>query len=506
MNSKVLDLNQLATLAEQRRTQGDRVALCHGTFDLLHIGHVRHLKEAAAQADCLLVTVTADAHVNKGPGRPVFREDLRAEHLAALDCVVAVAVNHEATSINVLDLVRPDVYVKGVEYQDESGDVTGNIRLERERVERHGGSIYYTEDIIFSSTKLLNDHFDVFTAEQRGYLDGLRGVTDHQSVIQRIRDLSGMKVLVVGDTIVDEYHYTTPMGQTGKYNVLAVRYDNEERFAGGAVAVANHLAGFVDQVTLLTALGQQNSHEAFIRDHLKPAVVPEFLWFRNRPTLVKRRFVDADMAKLFEVYFSGDGCVDPEVDRQAASWLGQHLADYDLVVVPDFGNGFIGPRMVQALCGGARFLALNTQLNSGNRGYHVATRYPRADFVSLNEPELRMAAHNRHGPLPEVGRAVGDALQAKAVAITRGVSGVLCVNCAEELSHVVPALSTRVVDRIGAGDAFLSLAALTLAGTGDCELAAFAGSVAAALDVQIVCNRDSIDQALFFKYVTTLLK
>jgi rfaE bifunctional protein kinase chain/domain len=420
--------------------------------------------------------------------------------------VAAVAVNLAETSINVLEALRPDVYIKGGEYRDEAADVTGNITRERQAVERHGGRIHYTDDIVFSSTRLLNEHFEVFTPQQRAYLAELRQRLDPARAIERLQGLQGLRVLVVGDTIVDEYHYVTALGQSGKYHVPTVRYDSQERFAGGAVAVANHLAGFVREVTLVSALGRQESHAAFLRGRLKPGVAPQWFWFEERPTLVKRRFVAAELGKLFEVYFSGDSGPDPAVDAAAADWLRQHLGDYDLVVVPDFGNGLIGPAMVAALCQGARFLAVNTQINSGNRGYHVATRYPRADLVSLNEPELRMAAHDRHGPLDQVGAAIGEQLQARAVAITRGVNGVLCIDRGDGKVHEVPALSTRVVDRIGAGDAFLALAALTLAGTGDCELAAFTGSVAAALDVQIVCNREVVEPAALFKYLTTLLK
>lgn len=506
MTDKTCSLDELAGKAREYRLQGLRVALCHGTFDLLHIGHVRHLEQAARQADRLFVTITADEFVNKGPERPVFRQNLRAEHLAALGCVEAVAINHALTSINVLEQVQPDIYVKGGEYRNEADDVTGNITLERETVERYGGRIFYTDDITFSSTKLLNDHFDTFTPQQKQYLTQLAQRVDHRQMIERIKSLGAMKVLVVGDAIIDEYHYTSPMGQTGKYNVLAVNYKSEERFAGGAIAVANHLAGFAGEVTLLTALGRVKSHEKFIRNRLNAKVTPNFFWFNDRSTVVKRRYVDNDMAKLFEVYFYGDGDVDPQVDGAAGDWLKAILPAYDLVVVPDFGNGLIGPRMIDALCGHARFLAVNTQLNSGNRGYHVATRYPRADLLSLNEPELRMAAHNRYASLEAVGRDIAERMQVRALTITRGVNGLMCIDRLADKVYEVPALATRVVDRIGAGDAFLSLAALGLAGTGDVELAAFAGSVAAALDVQIVCNRESVEPAAFYKYITTLLK
>lgn len=162
--------------------------------------------------------------------------------------------------------------------------------------------------------------------------------------------------------------------------------------------------------------------------------------------------------------------------------------------------------MIEVLVKKSKFLAVNTQINSGNRGYHVIHRYPRADFVSLNEPELRMAAHNRHDPLEVIAKQVGERTQVKQLAVTRGTKGVMMFDRESRVFYKIPALSTRVVDRIGAGDAFLSLAGLCAAKGLDAEVAAFVGSVAAAMDVQIVCNREPVDPVALNKYAATLLK
>ena len=177
-----------------------------------------------------------------------------------------------------------------------------------------------------------------------------------------------------------------------------------------------------------------------------------------------------------------------------------------MVIVPDYGNGLISRNIVHALCDHARFLAVNTQINGGNRGYHVINRYPRADFVSINEPELRLAAHNRFDPLEELTTQISAAVQAKQFAVTRGISGAMMLDNASNHFYEAPALSTKVVDRIGAGDSFLAFASLALAGGLSPELSLFLGSAAAALDVQIVCNRDPISPVALFKYITMLLK
>ena len=506
INTKILSLDGIAAQSGVLKSQGKRVVLCHGTFDLMHTGHIRYLQRARREGDVLLVTVTADEFVNKGPGRPVFGEHLRAESLAALECVDFVAINRAVSAVDALHKIQPNVYAKGSEYRSHGDDVTGNIIREQSAVEEHGGEIFYTDEITFSSSSLLNQHFGVFPPETRNFLESFGEKWPVKEIHRIVGSLADLKVLVIGDAIIDQYHYVSPLGQTGKGNALAVRYDSEEQFAGGSVAVANHIARFVTAATLVTGLGDFDSHEDFIREKLQTNVRPVFSRFKNAPTVTKRRFVDSDLAKLFEVYFFQETPVLEQEGRQVCKWLEDNVDDYDVVVVADFGNGFITDGMIKVLCEKARFLAVNTQINSGNRGYHVINRYSRADFVSLNEPELRLAAHNRHAALEEVSAAIAAKTGAAHLAITRGTKGMMMLDSKSRVFHKVPALSSRVIDRVGAGDAFLSLAALCLGKGAAADAAAFIGSVAAALDVQIVCNREPIDPTVLKKYVSTLLK
>lgn len=503
---KIVDLGEMALHSRQMQAEGKRVVLCHGTFDLMHTGHIRYLQRAKLEGDVLLVTVTADAYVNKGPGRPVFNEQLRAESLAALACVDLVAINHAISAVEALHEIRPSIYAKGSDYRSHGDDVTGNIALEQDAVEAHGGRIFYTDELTFSSSNLLNEHFNVFPPETKAFLQEFRGRWSAKEIQRQVASLADLKVLVIGDAIIDQYHYSTALGQTGKGNIFSVRYDSEEQFAGGAIAVANHIAGFANSVTLVTGLGAVDSHESFIREKLLPNIEPFFFYFRDAPTITKRRFVDADLSKFFEVYFFREDSVSGETEGDICRWLDTHVGSYDVVVVPDFGNGLITPAMISSLDAKAKFLAVNTQINSGNRGYHVIHRYPRVDFVSLNEPELRLAAHNRHDSLDVVSERVGDRVLAKQLAVTRGTKGVMMFDRERRVFHNVPALSTKVVDRIGAGDAFLSLAGLCVAKGLDTEVAAFIGSVAAAMDVQIVCNREPVNPVGLNKYISTLLK
>ena len=166
---KIITLDEMAAHCHGLKAQGKRVVLCHGTFDLMHAGHIRHLQRARQEGDALMVTVTGDAYVNKGPGRPVFNEQLRAENLAALACVDYVAINSSATAIEALHTIQPSIYAKGNDYRSHSDDVTGNIAREQAAAEAHGGQVFYTDEITFSSSSLLNEHFNVFRRKPRSF-------------------------------------------------------------------------------------------------------------------------------------------------------------------------------------------------------------------------------------------------------------------------------------------------------------------------------------------------
>ncbi|MEJ1353565.1 MAG: PfkB family carbohydrate kinase [Candidatus Sedimenticola sp. (ex Thyasira tokunagai)] len=503
--SKVLSLTALAEAADSYRREGRTIGLCHGTFDLLHVGHIRHFQQAAEMVDVLLVTVTGDAYVNKGPDRPVFTEQLRAEHIAALGCVESVAVNQAMTGVNVLELIKPDIYIKGEEYRDEKGDVTGNIRPEEEAVERHGGELHFTGGVTFSSSQLLNCHFNTLPEEVSLFLRKLKAKLSPDDVVAALDSLKDLRVLVVGESIIDEYHYVEGQGKPGKNSIMAVRYREQERFAGGAIAVANHIAAFAGRVTLASALGEYDRHEEFIRSKLQQNIDADFYTLHGGPTLRKRRYVQESDEKLFEVYYSSDTSFGGDEEARFCRWLEAHAGAFDLVVVPDYGNGLISSSMVEKLTNHAGLLAVNTQINSANRGYHFITRYSRADFVALNEPELRMAFHDRHSDLELLARKAIQQLSASHLAVTRGSEGLLFIDQGGKALNI-PALSTKVLDRIGAGDAFLSLASICIARGVKPEVSAFIGAAAAALDVQIVCNREPVSKASLAKYLTTLLK
>lgn len=504
---KIKTVDEMAEIAKQLRQRGRPVVLAHGCFDLMHMGHVRHLEAARSEGQALFVTITTDHHVNKGPGRPVFPELFRAEMIAALECVDFVAVSQWPTAEGVLHLVRPDVYVKGSDYKNEQEDITGKIAKEREIVEGYGGRIVYTDDITFSSSGLINRHLAVFDPAVNGYLSQLRQTDMLQRVLKAIEAVQNKKVLLIGDAIIDEYQYAVPMGKTPKENMIAARFESRELFAGGVIAAANHVADFCGEIEVLSVLGEQDSYEGLIRKSLRSNVSCDFLFRPDVPTTRKCRFVDpGHTRKLFEVYHFDETPLAGRLERQLGELIARKARDADVVIITDFGHGMITDRTIGTIGENARFLAVNAQSNSANHGYNLITKYHKADYVCIDAPEARLALHDRFTDLGElIEQRLAPAVGSDRLIVTHGRNGCVTYDKATGISRI-PAFTQQVVDTVGAGDAFLAITSPIVESGAPMEVAGFIGNAVGALKVGIVGHRSSVEKVPLMKFVTALLK
>jgi rfaE bifunctional protein nucleotidyltransferase chain/domain len=504
-NTKIHTLDELVPILDRHRADGRRIVHCHGVFDLLHIGHVRHFEQARKLGDLLVVTLTPDRFVNKGIGRPAFTETLRAEFLASLSCVDYVAINHWPTAVDTIHLLRPHVFAKGSEFRDLQ-DTIGHVSKEGEAIRSIGGEIVFTEDIVYSSSALINQYMSQYPDHVREFLGDFAGRYPADDVLAPLRAAENLRVLVVGEAIIDEYAYCEAIGKSGKEPVLATRYLGVDRFGGGVLACANHTASFVQHVDVLTMLGEGMDQEDFVRGVLKPNVTPIFVEKKNSPTIVKKRYVEKYLSqKMFEVYRMNDEALDVRTDAELCDRLRTVLPNYDVVIVADYGHGMLGPHAIQTLCQHAKFLAVNTQSNAGNHGFNMISKYPRADYVCLAQREVALETRSARLTADEMVRHVADRLRCPRVMMTQGSNGTLFYTAPDEF-HRVPALATKVVDRVGAGDAVLCVTALCVAMGARPEVVPFLGNVVGAEAVTILGNQRSIERIPMYRHVECLLK
>lgn len=502
---KIITLEQLAAECKGLKKKGKTIAQCHGCFDLLHPGHIKHFEAAKKKADIVVVTITPDRFVNKGPGRPVFNEQLRMESIAAMQAVDYVALNHWPTAVEAIKLIKPNYYVKGQDYKEREKDITKGIYDEEAAVEAVGGKIYFTEEITFSSSSLINAHFSPYSSKVRDYVNQLKKKHSIEAILGEIEKMNKLKVLVIGDTIIDEYHYCTPLGKSSKSPTISSIFMRSETFAGGVLAIANHLEQFAGEVKLVSILGKQNLHEKIINNTLSSGVDVKFFQREDGPTNTKRRYLDRYMnIKLFEVTYMNDHYIDKKLEEKIVEYLTKEIPKYDMVLVADFGHGFITPSIIEFIEKSGKYLAVNAQTNSNNYGFNYITKYNKLNYISIDEKELRLPFGDNYGEVEQLVQKLKKSTKAGKIQITLGQEGSLWHQ--DNKFCKAPAFAKSVRDSVGAGDAVLSVTSLCAYMDSAPAVASFIGNCVGALAVEIIGNAHPVYKKDLLKFIRHFLK
>jgi bifunctional ADP-heptose synthase (sugar kinase/adenylyltransferase) len=225
-----------------------------------------------------------------------------------------------------------------------------------------------------------------------------------------------------------------------------------------------------------------------------------------RPTIRKERLIDnRTSAPVLEIYDMDDAPMPLEVEQEFIRDCIDAAKNADVVIVADYGHGLITDYSIQALANLPAFLAVNTQVNAGNRGFNSISRYSRADFVTLNGSEARLEVRRRHVDLGTFIPGLLAKLKADKILVTLGGDG-LDLYCADgSISHA-PALAPFVRDRVGAGDAVLTVSALLAAVGAPPILIGFLGNLVGAWAVSFLGNEQSLDSATLSKTIFSTLK
>ncbi len=490
------------------KEQNKSIVLCHGVFDLVHPGHIIHLEQAKKMGDILVVSVTAARYVRKGPGRPYFDDKMRMKFLSALESVDYVMLSEGYTVDDIVESVEPDIYVKGREYANAEEDITGKITEEKMLVEKHGGKIQYTYGQTYSSTKLINTAMSGMSDEVRRYVDDFKMRHDMKEVKHFAAKISGIKVLVIGDIIIDKYTYCEVQGMMSKDMGYSARLSHSEEYLGGAAAIARHLATYTDSVTLMSIIGDEKEIGVHFSDNLKEKIHLDLMTSLQFPTIVKHRYLTRnekreEYQKIFAINNIPEKAqYEQEVYTSFKKNIQKKISDYDVVFVCDFGHGLIDKDLINTIQEHAKYLVLNCQTNSSNKGLNIITKYTRADVFSLDQQELKLA-FPEYALDEKLGLAkLSDYLKGDGW-LTRGSKGAYGI-CGGKIQEC-PAFTLSVKDTIGAGDAFFATAGIFTAVGAPIEVGTFVGNIGGALGANIIGNKEIVEKINVLKYANTLM-
>ena len=480
----------IKTLGKFPRARSNQVSMCHGVFDLVHPGHIRHLQFAKTKSSYLIVSITADLHVNKASLRPYVPQQLRAENLAALEFVDFVIIDKNPTPLTNIKKIKPDFFVKGHEYI-KGGDINPKTLEEINVIEQYGGKFIYTPgDFIMSSSRILEDDTPDLSLEKLNSLMEGEQIS-FEDIRSSLSNLSKINVFVLGDTIIDTYVRTSLIGNNAKTPTFSARYIDEERFIGGAAIIANHLKAAGANVTFCSILGN-DANGKFVKQNLKKNKInDETILINGRPTTDKKYFI-SDNYRLLKVDTVDNSPIDQKIINEITNKLKKFKNG--IVIFSDFRHGIFHKNSIDNLINSIRknvFKVADSQVASrwGN-----ILDFKSFDLITPNEKEIRFSLADQDTAIRPLASELYKAAKCKFLILKLGPKGILTFR--REIKNndirsffVIDALEKNSIDPVGCGDALLSYASLSLYESKNIVIASILGSISAGIEATIDGNK-----------------
>ena len=280
-----------------------------------------------------------------------------------------------------------------------------------------------------------------------------------------------------------------------------------EEYLGGAAAISRHLSPFCNRISLLTMIGEKGEYLKDIKKNLPKNVSFEYIRKKNSPTILKRRFLDnVSNNKVFGVYTINDDILTKKEEKIFYNKLKRLIPKYDLIVVSDYGHGLVSNKSASLISKLSKYLALNAQVNAANIGYHSMRNYKNVDCVIINEKEIRHELRDKNGTISFLIKKLSQEQNIKNLVVTQGTSGSTLYNKKDKKFIVCDAYAKTALDKVGAGDAMLSIIALCLKCGFREELSLLMASLAAAQSVKTMGNKETINKTKILKSLENILK
>ena len=454
-NNKILDLKSLKTIRNKLKKK--KIVLCHGVFDLLHVGHINYFKAARKFGDILIVSLTDDKFVNKGPGRPAFSISNRIKFLLEINCVDYVCVSSYDTAEKVILNLKPNFYCKGGEYTLKKIKFDKNLKTELTALKLTKGKFKTINQVSFSSSKFINDNaFQNLDLKSKKFIEETRKKHSSNQILDEVSKIQKKKILIIGETIIDNYITTDAIGKSGKEPVMVVKKKKQIKFLGGVGYIANLCSSFAKETKIISFLGEKKEEKNFVLRSLNKKIKHNFLLKKDSPTIIKTRYLDDyRKSKILGVYDLNDDLISKKEENNFLNIIKNNIKNYDIIIVADYGHGIITKKIRKIITSYSKKLFLNTQINSFNRGYHTVYKYLKINSLIINESELRYELKDKNSKILDLAKKLRKKISVDTIIVTKGKWGSILINCKNWSSILCPAFSENNIDTVGAGDTFL---------------------------------------------------
>jgi cytidyltransferase-like protein len=491
--NKITDAKSLVQHLAQAGLGDQILVMCHGVFDVVHPGHLEHFKRAKELGSLLVVSVTSDEFVNKGPGRPKFSLEQRMLFLSSIEIIDYVVPSMSPSAIGNIKLIKPSIYAKGDDYLQIEADKTGKMLEEKLEVEKWGGKVFFTSGFRSSSTSLINTYLSPLDESGQNWLGELKRKFTYEDIFGFLDSLRELKMKLLGEFILDEYTFCTALSKSSKDPILAFHKLETEAYLGGIFAIADNCKRWCQEIEIVFPHGNLDAGVLSLLDNrfLKGEILE--IVDRDIQTIKKHRFVDkSSNQRVFEFYDFDPKPVSTKTTKKILEVLKQHNNKDNIVLVADYGHGLFTNELVSQITQIDSFLAINTQANAGNRGFNTISKYSRADFISLNGGELQLELRSKNVEYIKVIPEIMERMRSRHSLLTLGSEGLMVFDNFGN-STKVPALSKVVVDKVGAGDSVFAVATLLSRVDAPIEVIGLVASIVAANEISQLGHRSGLE-------------
>jgi len=451
------NLKKLSELVKEAKLKKKTIGLCHGVYDVLHSGHILHFEEAKKVCDILIVSITSDQFVNKGPNRPFLNQEIRSKILSSIKLIDYIYCNNELTPINLIHKIRPNFYIKGKDYKKSEDDLTNNLKLEISAINSVRGKFYTTESLQFSSSKIISDQFNLINNDFQKAILKVNKDNLKRQLKSLISSKINKKILIIGEPIIDEYTKVKILGKSAKNNIISTSFIKKNSYAGGSLLVANVLSNFFTNIDLLTFNKQSNegSYNKLLNRNIKKIYIN-----CDNKIIIKNRFLDAySNERLFQINKNNIFSIKKKYKNSFLGKIKKVMKIYDKIIVLDFGHELFSKELVKLINLYSNKTIINCQSNSANFGFNLINKYKSGYTISMDEIEFRLGVNDKNNSIDSLIQTNKKLINKfNKFIITRGKLGSYLIDKKEK--YYFPSLVKNPVDTTGSGDVFFSMVIL----------------------------------------------
>jgi cytidyltransferase-like protein len=489
--AKLISTIELKKIRKNLKNQ--KIGLCHGAFDVLHNGHLAHFQESRNQVDILIVSVTADQFIFKGPSQPYNNEINRTKFLLHINSIDYVYLDRNLTAEKLINELKPDIYFKGKDYLEK--DITGNFKKELNVLKKNNGKFFLTKTPISSSTKIINNFYKPLTDNAETYLNRISKKDPFYKINKALKKLENSTFSIIGDPIIDKYIHCEMSGLTTKDPAVSTIINDIEIIPGGVLAIAKILSKFLKKVNLYTYGNDKN-----IRKYLsKEKNINVINLDKDQEIQTKTRYINLTRyEKLLQVTNFKKNVFSKNIINKISKKIKNIKTN---LLICDFGNGLIENEILKSIERLKINKFLNVQTNSINYGHNLYTKYKKFNYLSLDEREWQLALGKND--LSNLGKMLNLKKNKISCSLTKGKKG--SVYLWKNKSEICPVFIEKTIDTTGCGDAYFALTSIMLEAKLDRHLIPFVGNVYAGMHSQFFGNKEIVNKVNFLKYIKSLL-